>query len=57
MVLVHIIFLKINCMLLSWFTVASNGLKENVKESMTIVRRSLEFLGSHAEEIVRVSAS
>lgn len=40
---VHILILKINHMLVFWFSAASEGLKQKVKESMSIVRCSLEF--------------
>lgn len=35
----------------------SDGLKEKVEESMSIVQQSLEFSSSHSEEIARVPSS
>lgn len=51
---VHILCIKINRMRLSRFSATSDGLKEKIEDSMSIVRQSLEFSSSHAEETAKV---
>lgn len=47
---VHAIIVKINHMLLSWFSAASEGTKKKLADPISTIRRSLEFLGSRSLE-------
>lgn len=51
------VILKIDRMLLSWFSVVSDGIKEKLEGSMTLIRRSLDFFGSRAEPSGEVPAT
>lgn len=43
-----LIILKIDHMLLLWFSIASEGKRAKLEDSIAIVRRRLEFMGSHS---------
>lgn len=45
----HYLILRINRMLLSWFDVLVDTTKEKVGDSISVVRRSLEFLGTRRQ--------
>ncbi|XP_039122026.1 uncharacterized protein LOC120258641 [Dioscorea cayenensis subsp. rotundata] len=45
----HCIIININRMLLSWFDALANSAKEKLEDSMSKVKRSLEFLGSRSQ--------
>lgn len=44
------LYVKINRILLSWFSAASDGVKEKIEGSMLIVQWSLEFTNALVEE-------
>lgn len=45
----QVILLKVDCMLLSWFSAVPNATKEKLVDSMTTIRRSLDFIGPRVE--------
>lgn len=49
----HALILKTNCMLLSWFSAASECSQAKLEDSMAIVRRGLNFLGLCSEGTIR----
>lgn len=53
----HVIILKIDRILLSWFSTFAEGLKGKLEESMMAIRRSLEFFGPRVEESSEVPTS
>lgn len=48
----HAIMVKTDHMLLSWFSVAADGLRVKLDDTITSIRRSLEFLGPRSEGVV-----
>lgn len=52
----HAIIMKIDRMLLHWFSTVSNSGQLKLADSMARIRHSLEFLGPHAEESQMSSA-
>lgn len=45
------IILKIDLMILSWFSAAVEGFRVKFDDSISTIRRSMEFFGQHLEEI------
>lgn len=48
---VFAIILKCDCMILSWFSAIAEGSKEKCEDSISTIKRSLEFLGYCSEAI------